>query len=114
VTTGTTSYVEFTFADTAEACINAVGAVLAYHSSAALTNNGKTSVFNGATENVVYSGSMGVTALGYKRVMVSAGAGAWTASLVNALVARVGYSGDVSPVPYWDALLLEYDVPVSW
>ena len=57
---------------------------------------------------------MGVTALGYKLAMVSAGAGAWTTAMLNALIARVGYSSDVSPVPYWDALLLEYDVPINW
>ena len=109
-----TGYVEFTFANTAETCINAVGAVAAYHSSASGTNVGKTSVFNGTTESIVYSGSMGVTTLGYKRAVVSAGSGAWTSSLVNALKARVGYSTDSSPNPYWDALLLEYDVPLNW
>jgi hypothetical protein len=114
ITTGNTSYVEFAFADTAETCINAVGAVIAYHSSVAGTNSGKTSIFNGSTENVVYSGSMGTAGLTYRRAIVSAGAGAWTTALVNALVARVGYSSDVSPVPYWDALLLEYDVPIDF
>ena len=34
--------------------------------------------------------------------------------LLNAVVARVGYSSDVTPNPYWDALLLEYDVPISF
>jgi len=114
ITSGSTSYIELTFADTAETCINAVGAVVAYHSSAAGTNSGRTSVFNGAAENIVYSGSMGVTTLGYRRAIVSAGGGAWTQALLNALRARVGRSGDVSPVPYWDALLLEYDVPISF
>jgi hypothetical protein len=114
ITIGTTSYLEFTFADTTENCINAVGAAVAYHSSAAGTNSGKTSIFNGATENIVYSGSMGGTTLTYKRASVSAGAGAWTTALLNALVARVGYSGTVFPMPYWDALLLEYDVPINW
>ncbi len=109
-----TGYVEFTFADTAETCINAVGAVAAYHSSASGTNVGKISVFNGTTESMVYSGSMGVTTLGCKRAVVSAGSGAGTSSLVNALEARVGYSTDSSPNPYWDALLREYDVPLNW
>ena len=40
--------------------------------------------------------------------------GPWTTALLNALVARVGYASDVSPNPYWDALLLEYDVPISF
>jgi hypothetical protein len=114
ITTGNTSYIELTFADTTETCINAVGAVIAYHSSAAGPNTGKTSIFNGSTENIVYSGNMGTAGLTYRRATVSAGAGAWTAALVNALVARVGYSSDVSPVPYWDALLLEYDVPIDF
>jgi hypothetical protein len=113
-TANSTSYVEFAFADTTETCINAVSAVLAYHGAGALANNGKTSIFNGTAENVVYSGAMNRTTLGYKRAVVSAGAGAWTPALLNALVARVGYSSDISPVPYWDALLLEYDVPINW
>ncbi|MCU0281245.1 MAG: hypothetical protein MUE66_05345, partial [Acidimicrobiia bacterium] len=114
VTANNASYIELTFADTAEMCINAVGAVIAYHSSAGGGNTGKTSIFHGAAENVVYSGTMGVATLVYRRATVSAGAGVWTPALLNALVARVGYSSDVNPVPYWDALLLEYDVPISF
>lgn len=108
------SYVEFTFADTAETCINAVGALVAYHSADTATSNGKASIFSGAVESVVYSGDMSGTTLRYRRAVVSPAGGAWTASLVSALVARVGYSTDVNPNPYWDALLLEYDVPVDW
>lgn len=114
ITIGTTSYIELTFPDTTETCINAVGAVVAYHSSAAAGNNGRTYIRSGATQTTVYSGSMGVTALTYRSVMVLSGAGAWTPALLNALVARVGYSSDVTPFPYWDALLLAYDVPISF
>ncbi|MBN2113924.1 MAG: hypothetical protein JW785_07350 [Acidimicrobiia bacterium] len=110
-----TRYLEFTFADTTEeSCINAVSALLAYHSAGTAANNGKASIFNGATETVVYSGDMSVTSLAYARAVVSPGGGAWAPAALNGLVARVGYSTDVNPNPYWDALLLEYDVPLAW
>lgn len=116
ISNGTSSYLEITLQDTAESCIQAVSALLAYHSAAGTTNSGKTSVFSGATESIVFNGDMtGLTnPLGYKRAMVTSSVGGvWSTAAVNALVFRVGYSGDVSPNPYWDALLIEYDVPTG-
>jgi len=108
-------YLEFTFADTTEeSCINAVSALLAYHSAGTAANNGRAGIYDGAAETVVYSGDMSVTSLAYARAVVSSGGGAWAPAAVNGLVARVGYSTDVNPNPYWDALLLEYDVPIAW
>jgi hypothetical protein len=107
-------YLEFNFADTAESCINAVGARLVYHAAAAGPNDGSTYIYSGGTQTVVHSGDMGLATLGYANAVVSSGSSAWTPALLNALVARVGFSGDVNPNPYWDALLLEYDVPISW
>jgi hypothetical protein len=114
VTNSTSSYLEFTFADTSEPCINAVGALLAYHSAGTNPNNGRSSIFSGSTESVVFSGDMSVTALTYRRAVVTPEGGSWTTSLANSLVARVGYTTDRNPNPYWDALLLEYDIPLSW
>jgi hypothetical protein len=29
------------------------------------------------------------------------------------LVAQIGRAGDISPIPYWDSLILEYDSPIG-
>jgi hypothetical protein len=113
VTAAGNRYLEFTFADTAETCINAVGALLAYHSAGSGNNSGTASIFNGGSESVIFSGRMNSTTLSYAHTVVSPGGAAWTTAAVNSLVARVGYANDVNPNPYWDALLLEYDVPVG-
>jgi hypothetical protein len=38
--------------------------------------------------------------------------GGWTTQEFNGLQFRIGYSTDVSPQPFWGALLLEYDVSI--
>lgn len=78
------------------------------------SNDGRASIIDGRGETVVYGGEMGGTTLRHARAIFSRGGAPWTPSLVNALVARVGYSSDISPIPCWDALLLEYDVPIDW
>ena len=72
-------------------------------------NNGKTSVFDGSNETVVYSGSMNTTSLSYKAAVIGPTGGSWTRSELNGLAARVGYSSDTSPMPYWNALMVEVD-----
>lgn len=41
------------------------------------------------------------------------GGGAWTVAALDALKVRWGYSTDVTPHPYLDAILIEYFVPVD-
>jgi hypothetical protein len=106
-----TSYLEFTFGNTSETCIREISAVLAYRSATNTANTGKTSVFDGATESVVFSGDMSDTAIQYKNTLLTPAAGAWTQAAVNGLVARVGFASDANPDPYWDSLLLELAVP---
>lgn len=108
VTSNTTRYIEMTFADTTQECIRGVSAVLAYHGSATQANTGKTSIFDGTTERIVYSGAMNVTALNYKSLVVPPITAPWSQAALNGLLVRVGYSSDINPVPYWDAVLLEY------
>jgi hypothetical protein len=43
----------------------------------------------------------------YKSAIITPPAGGWTQAEINALRARIGYSNDVSPVPYWENLLIE-------
>jgi hypothetical protein len=108
----TSSYIEVTFENPAESCFNGVGARLAYNSPSATANDGEMRVLDGATSTVVYNGTMGVTSLTYKEAVVTP-ASTWTQSAVNGLVARIGYSSDTSPNPYFDDLLLEYDTPLG-
>ena len=106
-----TSYVEFGLQDTPETCIREVSVVLAYHAAAKAADNGKTSIFEGATETVVFTGDMSQTTLQYKTAVVTPAAVTWNQAAVNGLVARVGYSTDSSPNPYWDSIMLEAAVP---
>lgn len=106
-TIGAGDYLELAMADTAASCIVGVSAIVAYHAAAAPVNNGKASIFDGATERVVFSGDMSLVAIQYASSVVAPVAGTWTSGAVNGLIARVGYSSDVTPNPYWDAVLLE-------
>jgi hypothetical protein len=101
------SYVEFGLQATTETCIRDVSAVLAYHAAATAADNGKTSIFDGASETVVFGGDMSQTGLQYKSAVVTPAAASWNQTAVNGLVARVGYSTDSSPNPYWDSIVLE-------
>jgi chitodextrinase len=106
-----TSFVEFGLEDTPETCIRDISAVLGYHAAGSAADNGKTSIFDGATETVIFSGDMSQTALQYKSAIVSPAAGTWSDAALSGLVARVGYSTDSSPNPFWDSIVVEAAVP---
>jgi chitodextrinase len=106
-----TSFIEFGLQDVTATCIREVSAVLAYHAAATSADNGRTSIFDGLTEALVFGGDMSQTALQYKSTVVTPGAGVWSQAAVNSLVARVGYSTDSSPNPYWDSIVVEVAVP---
>jgi hypothetical protein len=96
VTADANVYLEVTYADTAETCINAVQGEVAYHS--------------GATERVVYAGIMSSLSVINRSVIVAPAAGTWDQTKVNGLTSRIGYAVDNAPMQYWDALMLEYNV----
>jgi hypothetical protein len=105
--TGGSSYVELTLSDTTASCIVGVSGLVAYHSAGPGTNNGTTTIVDGATERVLYSGDMSERVLFYRTAII-APASTWTTASVNGLRARVGYSTDVAPFnPYWDSLLVQ-------
>jgi hypothetical protein len=106
-TIGVNDYIEVTFADTAATCVVGVSGVLAYHAAGTPVDSGKASIFDGATERILLSGDMSVTPLTYASAIIAPAAAAWTPGAVNGLKGRIGYSSDVTPNPYWDALLLE-------
>ena len=101
------SYLEMTMADTAATCIVGVSGVLAYHAAKTNPDDGKSSFFDGATETTIFDGDMSESTVFYKSTIVAPAASPWTTGTVNGLKARIGYSTDVNPNPYWDALLLE-------
>ena len=109
VNLSTTSYAELTYEDTTESCVSAASGVLAYSSQTGTANHGKTSFFSGATESIVYDGDMSETTLFYKSSMITPSS-SWTPEVLNGLKARVGYSGDEKPPPYWESLIVEYAV----
>ena len=84
-----------------------MSAVLAVHSAGNPANNAKSSVFDGPTESVVFSGDMGGTALQYASAITTPASAPWSQSTVNGLVARVGFATDTNPNPYWDGIVLE-------
>ena len=104
-----THYVEVTFADVVENIFHGVVAWLAYGGDAVAPNNGSAKIVRSdATEVTLYSGDMSETTVFYKRAVVTAPVSGWTRDEINALKARVGYSTDANPNPFWQALLGEY------
>lgn len=116
ITSGhTTHYVEVLFADTTQEIINGAVGLLAYGGDSATANNGSTIVVRSdSTEIEIYGSSstpqdMSETSVFFKSAIITAPGGGWTSTEINALVMRLGYSGDVTPNPYWQALLIEVD-----
>jgi hypothetical protein len=122
----TTGYVEIapgTTPDTGTA--NGVQARLAYSSTTTTADTGACIVRNSAGTSVVLWGDLpagqggGGGALAdysessnfFKRVIVTAPGAGWTPTEINAIRWRLGGSSDISPIPTWQALLLEVDVP---
>lgn len=107
-----TEYAEVNFADTTETTIHDVRALAALRAATTSTNDGETRIIdNSGTSTVVYNGDMSETAIHYKSVIVTRPGGGWTTTEFNALKARVGFSGDATPDPWWTALMLQYAVP---
>jgi hypothetical protein len=103
---GAGDYLELTMADTAATCIVGVSGIVAYHSAGTPVNDGKASIFDGATERVIVSGDLSLVPLQYASAIVAPAAGTWTTGAVNGLQARVGYSADVTQ-PVLGSVLLE-------
>ena len=105
-TTSTTSYAEVTVQNTATTCLSAVSALFSEDATGGGSSHGRTVVWDGTTEHLVYSGAMDVAALAYRSAIIPAGTG-WTTAALNGLRWRFGYSNDANPDPHWQALLIE-------
>jgi hypothetical protein len=106
-------YVGITFADPTQTCIRGVAGLVAYDSGGPGNNNGKTSIFDGTAERIVYSGDMttGGPPLRYRDAVIAPASSFWSQSAVSGLIGRIGFSSDAGPVPRWHAVMLEYETP---
>jgi hypothetical protein len=113
---GTARYAEMTIGNLSGSigAINGVMALLAYQSATTSTNNGKSYLYSGGTlVATIYSGDMSESSLFYKAVIGTDPGGNWGTAALAASRFRVGYSSDVTPNPYWNALMVEYDYAPS-
>ena len=112
----TTHYVEITTSGAPSGTINGVSGVLAYGGDSATANSGSTVVNNSeASETIIYGSSatpadMSEITVFYKSEIITKPSGGWSAAELNALKLRIGYSGDITPNPYWQAFLYEVDL----
>lgn len=116
----TAGYVEIapTPASSTKPIANDVTARLQYSSPTTTANNAGAIVRNSAGTEVTIWGASGATAdysentQFYKRAMVAQPTAGWTKAEIDAIRFRIGFSTDISPVPTWQALMLEVDYPI--
>ena len=119
---GESSYIEIKNVQEASlAVFNAVTAYLAYTSNTTASNNGgcvvrrtdgtEITVFGSDSSLADYSDGS-ITSWRFSQALVTAPSGGWTQAELNALLFRCGYATDVTPNPYWGALLIEYDAVI--
>ena len=115
-TANNNAYAEVNFADATNSTINGVQAVLQYAAANADADTGACYILhaNDSVAGTVWGNNATradyseATAF-YKSVQLTAPAGGWTTAAVDGLKARIGHSNDVTPNPYWLALMLEVD-----
>lgn len=112
------SYAEVTFSDAPSGKdIWGVEAVAALFSSGANANNGTARIVDssGNTLTNIFSGDISDTNLHFQRAIIADPAGnGWSTGDFDGLKARVGFSTDVTDVPRWSALMLQYAIaPMS-
>lgn len=114
---GTTNYAEVSFPNTVAADKSIWGAsgCLAYSAVTTTACTGSTLMsFDGfATELSVYGTStvpvdMSETSLFFKNTPFAAPGGGWLTSTIDAATCRIGYSGDATPDPLWNAVAIQY------
>jgi hypothetical protein len=113
VTASGASYVEVGFEDTTQTCLRGASLFFALRAPATQADNVAVNSVTNGFNYTLWSGSIASTDMKYVQKMASQnslnpGTGPWTQAIVNGLKARFGMSTDVSPVPYLDAMLMEY------
>jgi hypothetical protein len=108
ITGSSSSYVALSLADTAESCVNLVRGIVSYRSSASSPANAAATRFLDAATTTSLTHLIATT------TNVSAGmitpATTWSGTALNGLVAHVGFATPVTAVPYWDGVMVEYNV----
>jgi hypothetical protein len=109
-------FVEVGFADnTRTENINGVQAIMQFRNQSGTgTNTAKTFVRANTVDTYLFgsaaaASSIGTIAVSYKTMQVDIGSASWSDSILDGVVARFGFSTDVTPSPLWDAFLLEVD-----
>jgi len=111
---GVANYAEVAFADPINytAYLGVMG-ILAYASADTAANEGACVVIRSDATAITLWGTAASRAdysessVFYKSALITAPAGGWTLAEIGALVARLGYSNDADPDPYWHNLMLE-------
>ena len=103
-------YCEVGFTDPASA-LDAWGmeVIGVWHAAGTNSDQMYIKINDGGTINNTDGGDVSNTGITYtsKQLETAPSTGAWTQAKLNAVKARIGYSGDVVAVPYCDAIILE-------
>lgn len=112
-TNGTGNYAEVNFADTTNSSIAGAMVYLCYRAATATADNGGCVVIDEDATATTIWGAPGALAdysessAFYKSVRLPVPSGGWDKEAVNALIGRMGYSGDTNPNPWWLGLLVQ-------
>ena len=113
-TVGVNDYIEVTLGNANASCVVGVSGLVVYDAAAnGGSNVAKTTIVDGGTERIVWSGDMSTTTLTYKSAILTPAVAPWTPGAVDGLMARIGYASNVTPVPFWDGLLVEVATGIS-
>lgn len=113
---GASNYAEVTFADQpAGKTIWGVEGIAALWASGVNANNGTTRILDGSSNTLtdIYSGDMSETSVHYRRAIITAPGGGWDGAGYQGVKARIGFSTDVTDIPRWEGLMLQYAVTSS-
>lgn len=105
-----THYVEMTVSgfSSSGGSIQGVIGLLAYGGDSGTANNGTTKALNNEGSSInIFSGDMSETSVFFKQGLLTVPSGGWDDTKVNGCLFRIGFSTDITPNPYWQALMLE-------
>jgi Tfp pilus assembly protein PilX len=106
-------YVAIEFENTTETCIRGASLIAAIHAANTQGNNAALNSVTNGFNYTLYAGDWSEITLRYSQRVVTQnasvpGTGPWTQAVINGITARFGMSTDVNPIPYIDAVLMEY------
>ena len=107
-----TGYIRVQFEDTSETSdARGVAVISTQHSADTQVNDAQLDLDDGGTLSTVYNGDISQTSAIYTQSVFATppSGGTWSQSKINALAVLWGYSGDVTPNPYLDAVMLEVE-----